>query len=72
MRGVVSYDAATFARSLPWRRVIDPEPVKEFWPDGTPVIDTRDLLECGHTVSHPMMKPAKKRRCFWCGMEARS
>jgi hypothetical protein len=68
-----SQKAAAYARTLPWRKVVDPRPVTEYC-EGRRVADHHDMLECGHVVTHSMCerKPATKRRCYVCGREARS
>jgi hypothetical protein len=63
--------SSEYAALLPWRRVVNPQPVREYT-GGLLVADHHDLLECGHTVTHRMSerKPATKRRCYMCGPQS--
>ncbi len=38
---------------------------------GELLADYRDVLECGHTVTHEMGRHASKRRCYVCGAEGK-
>lgn len=55
------YASQRFARTLPWRAVVEVMPRENGWHD--------ERLECGHINRIPS-NHAKKRRCWECGPEA--